>query len=139
MRRPITTHTRKFCERSLVEELITQDLPRIAPQGINLRDSTAWGILWTVAKKVIPNEVIVDEAAIQKSRLPHMDCNQCGVGEDFNFVIPIDGTQHVLTCLEKAPPYGFAAINYAKSVHPYRFLTFTIMLAAQPGRLTANR
>lgn len=82
---------------------------------INLRDSTAWGILWNVAKQVVPREVTEDyEAAMRAHGLPRMDCNQGGIGEDFDFVIPIDGIQHVLTGLEKAPPCGFAAINYAK-------------------------
>ncbi|KAL8686226.1 MAG: hypothetical protein Q9218_007257 [Villophora microphyllina] len=85
---------------------------------INLRDSSAWGLLWNIVKALIPDEVVEDFVRVIKEHgIPTMDCDQDGKGAAFPFVVDIDGKQHVLTGLQQAPTCGFSAINYTKDTH----------------------
>ncbi|KAL8738830.1 MAG: hypothetical protein Q9181_000434 [Wetmoreana brouardii] len=85
---------------------------------LSLRDSCTWTLLWNIVKPTIPQEVVKDyQDVMAQYQLPRMDCNQFGMGSDFDIGILLDGQEHVLTGLEKAPPSGFAAVNYGKDIH----------------------
>ncbi|KAI4174110.1 MAG: hypothetical protein LQ343_002556 [Gyalolechia ehrenbergii] len=101
---------------------------------MSLQDSTALGLLLNIPKTIVPNEVIRNcENVRQKNQLPRMDCKQNGMGRDFDFVVIPEGKQHVVTALEKVPPCGFAAINYANKCEFVISLTTSCDLSVSGG------
>ncbi|KAL9592334.1 MAG: hypothetical protein Q9179_006825 [Wetmoreana sp. 5 TL-2023] len=61
-----------------------------------------------------------------------MDCNQNGIGPEFDLVFDVNGKQYVLAGLPRALPGGFTAINYAKDTH-YEKVEAKMKVAATSG------
>ncbi|KAL9004613.1 MAG: hypothetical protein Q9188_002580 [Gyalolechia gomerana] len=106
---------------------------------MSLQDSTALRLLLNIAKTIVPKEVIRNfENVTQKNQLPRIDCKQNGIGPDFDFVVIPEGKQHVVTALEKVPPCGFAAVNYANKCEFVISLTTSCDLSVSGGNFYSS-